>query len=51
MLLLLLFFYQLQNGNYIHKVKKLINSHKVENTGQSSVMLEEAVLAVQLECG
>lgn len=45
------FFHQLQNGNYIHKVKKLINSHRVENTGQNGIMLEEAVLAVQLECG
>lgn len=40
-----------KNGNYIHKVKKLINGLGVENTGgQNNVMLEEVVIVLQLKC-
>lgn len=39
-----------KNGNYIHKVKKLINGLGVENTWQNNVMLEEVVIALQLKC-
>lgn len=39
-----------KNGNYIHKVKKLIDGLGVENTGQNNVMLEEVVIVLQLKC-
>lgn len=43
-------FYQLKNGDHMHKVKKLINSLRVESRGQNSGLLGEAGIAAQLRC-
>lgn len=39
-----------KNGNYFHKVKKLMNGFRAENTGQSITVLEKAGRALQRKC-